>query len=161
AHFAAGIGARGKAANTAWQQQLTAYAREHSQLADDIARMQRRDLPAGWDAELPVFPPDAKGVAGRQASAQGLNPIAKHHPWLIGGWADLAPSTLTRLTFEGAGDFERDTPNGRNLHFGIREHAMAAALNGLALSKIRAFGSGFFVFSDYARPSIRLAAIME
>jgi transketolase len=161
AHFAAGIGARGKTSNSAWQQLFAAYGKQHPQLADEIARMQKRDLPVGWDAELPVFPPDPKGVAGRQASAQVLNAIAKHHPWLVGGSSDLAPSTLTRLTFDGAGDFERETPGGRNFHFGIREHAMAAALNGMALSKLRAYGSGFFVFSDYARPSIRLAAIME
>jgi transketolase len=122
--------------------------------------MQKRELPEGWDAELPVFKADPKGLAGRQASAQVINCLAKCHPWLIGGSADLAPSTLTRLTFDGAGDFSRESA-GRNLHFGIREHAMAAAMNGIALSKVRVFGSGFFVFSDYARPSIRLAAIME
>ena len=159
-HFAAGIGARSKAAHDGWNAMFAAYAKEFPQLADEHARMQKRDLPAGWDAELPTFPADAKGVAGRQASAQVLNAIAKHHPWLIGGSADLAPSTLTRLTFEGAGDLERTT-SGRNLHFGIREHAMAAAMNGIALSKLRVYGSGFFVFSDYARPPIRLAAIME
>ncbi len=159
-HFAAGIGKRGADARKAWETMFAAYGKEYPQLADEISRMQRRELPTGWDKELPVFATDAKGVAGRQASAQVLNAIAKHHPWLIGGSADLAPSTLTRLTFDGAGDFSRETA-GRNLHFGIREHAMAAALNGIALSKIRAYGSGFFVFSDYARPSIRLAAIME
>jgi transketolase len=159
-HFAAGIGARGAAAHAAWQQMFAGYGKQYPQLADEHIRMQKRELPAGWDAELPVFPADPKGLAGRQASAQVENAIGKHHPWLIGGSADLAPSTLTRLTFDGAGDFERDTP-GRNLHFGIREHAMAAALNGIALGKIRVYGSGFFVFSDYARPAIRLAAIME
>jgi transketolase len=160
-HFARGIGARGAEVHAAWQTQLAAYTKEHAQLADDIARMQRREPPDGWDRELPTFAPDAKGLAGRQASAQVENAIAKYHPWLVGGSADLAPSTLTRITFEGAGDFERETPGGRNLHFGIREHAMAAALNGMALSKLRVFGSGFFVFSDYARPAIRLSAIME
>jgi transketolase len=160
-HFASGIGARSAAARGAWMAQLEAYAKEFPALAEEQRRMQRRELPEGWDQDLPVFPPDAKGLAGRQASGQALNALAKRLPWLIGGSADLAPSTLTRLTFEGAGDFSREHPEGRNLHFGIREHAMAAALNGIALSKLRIYGSGFFVFSDYARPSIRLAALME
>ncbi len=159
-HFATGIGTRGATLRTSWDTMLAAYGKEHPQLAAEHAAMQRRELPAGWDKELPTFPADAKGLAGRQASGQVLNVLAKHYPWLIGGSADLSPSTLTRLTFEGAGDFSR-TEAGRNLHFGIREHAMAAALNGMALSKLRVFGSGFFVFSDYARPSIRLSSIME
>ncbi len=159
-HFDAGIGARGKSAREAWEAMFAKYKTEHAALATEHELMQKRELPAGWDAELPTFPTDAKGLAGRQASAKVLDAIAKHWPWLIGGSADLAPSTLTRLTFEGAGDFSRETP-GRNLHFGIREHAMAAALNGMALSKLRVYGSGFFVFSDYARPSIRLSSIME
>ena len=108
-----------------------------------------------------MFPPDPKGVAGREASAQVLNALAQNTPWLIGGSADLAPSTKTRLTFEGAGDFGPDAPAGRNFHFGVREHAMAAVLNGLSLAKVRPFGSGFLIFSDYARPAIRLAALME
>jgi transketolase len=160
-HFARGMGARSHAARAAWDTQLAAYAKEYPALAEDNRRMQRRELPDGWDKDLPVFAPDPKGVAGRQASAQVLNALAKHIPWLVGGSADLAPSTLTRLTFDGAGDFERQTPGGRNFHFGIREHAMAAALNGMALSKLRVYGSGFFVFSDYARPAIRLSSIME
>jgi transketolase len=159
-HFARGIGARGARARAAWDHMMTAYAKEHPALADQHARMQRRELPDGWDAELPTFPPDPKGLAGRQASGQVLNALARRIPWLLGGSADLAPSTLTRLTFDGAGDFERGE-TGRNFHFGIREHAMAAALNGMSLSKLRPFGSGFFVFSDYARPAIRLSAIME
>jgi transketolase len=159
-HFAKGIGARSKAAHAAWQAQLAAYAKEYPQLADEHRRMQARELPDGWDAELPTYKPDPKGVSGRQASGEVLNALAKRYPWLIGGSADLAPSTLTRLTFEGAGDFNRGSV-GRNLHFGIREQAMAAACNGISLSKIRPFGSGFFVFSDYARPAIRLGAIME
>ncbi|HSD91297.1 MAG TPA: transketolase [Kofleriaceae bacterium] len=159
-HFQAGLATRSKAAHAEWDKMMAAYAKEFPQLADEHVRMQKRELPAGWDKELPAFPTDAKGLAGRQASAQVLNALAKNYPWLVGGSADLAPSTLTRLTFEGAGDFSRDHA-GRNLHFGIREHAMAAAMNGMALSKVRPFGSGFFVFSDYARPSIRLSAIME
>jgi transketolase len=160
-HFARGIGARSRSARLAWDTQLAAYAQEFPALAEEQRRMQRRELPDGWDKDLPVFAPDAKGISGRQASGQVLNALARQIPWLVGGSADLAPSTLTRLTFEGAGDFERATPGGRNFHFGIREHAMAAALNGMALSKLRVYGSGFFVFSDYARPAIRLSSIME
>jgi len=160
-HFTQGIGARSHALRDAWDTQLAAYAEQYPELAEHQRRMQRRELPDGWDRELPVFAADPKGLAGRQASAQVLNALAKQVPWLVGGSADLAPSTLTRLTFDGAGDFERATPGGRNFHFGIREHAMAAALNGMALSKLRVYGSGFFVFSDYARPSIRLSALME
>src|SRR5207237_302209 len=137
------------------------YKAQFPELADHLYKMQHRQLPDGWDKELPIFPPDKKGVAGRDASAKVLNAIAKHVPWLIGGSADLAPSTKTRLTFEGAGDFTAENYAGRNFHFGIREHAMGSILNGLALSKVRPYGSGFLIFSDYLRPTIRLAAIME
>src|SRR2546427_3053000 len=123
--------------------------------------MQRRDLPAGWDRNLPVFPADAKGIAGRDASGKALNVLAQDIPWFLGGSADLGPSNKTTLTYEDAGDFEADNPAGKNLHFGIREHAMAAIVNGLSLSKLRAFGATFFIFSDYARPAIRLSALME
>jgi transketolase len=123
--------------------------------------MQRRELPDGWDTELAAFPPDPKGLAGRDASGKVLNVIARRLPWLIGGSADLAPSTKTRLTFDGAGDLTPEHPEGRNLHFGIREHAMGAVLNGLSLCKIRPYGSGFLIFSDYMRPAIRLSALME
>ena len=123
--------------------------------------MQRRELPAGWDRNLPVFPADAKGIAGREASGKVLNVLAQNIPWFLGGSADLGPSNKTTLTFEGAGDFQAGTPGGKNLHFGIREHAMAAIVNGLSLSKLRAFGATFFIFSDYARPAIRLSALME
>ena len=123
--------------------------------------MQKRELPEGWDAALPVFRADAKGLATRDSSGKVLNAIASRYPWLIGGAADLAPSTKTHLTFEGAGDLEADTPGGRNMHFGVREHAMGAILNGLALSKVRPFGAGFLIFSDYMKPPIRLAALME
>jgi transketolase len=152
---------RAQKAHAEWNGLFAAYGKEFPQLAEEQARMQKRELPDGWDKDLPTFAADAKGLAGRQSSQTVLNALAKNVPWLIGGSADLAPSTLTRLTFEGAGDFEKATPGGRNLHFGIREHAMAAALNGMALSKLRVYGSGFFVFSDYARPAIRLSAIME
>jgi transketolase len=123
--------------------------------------MQHRQLPDGWDKNLPVFPADPKGMASRDSSAKVLNVLAQNVPWLIGGAADLAPSTKTRLTFDGAGDFEADNYAGRNFHFGIREHAMCSILNGMSLSKVRAFGSGFMIFSDYSRPPMRLAAIME
>ena len=159
--FEKNIGTRSKTARDAWHTMMGAYAKEFPALAEEQKLMQKRELPAGWDKDFPVYKPDAKGLSGRTASGQVLNALAKHLPWLIGGSADLAPSTLTRLTFEGAGDFERATPGGRNLHFGIREHAMAAAMNGIALSKVRNYGSGFFVFADYCRPPIRLAAIME
>jgi len=160
-NFATHLAARAQQAHAEWNALFSAYGKEFPQLADEHARMQRRELPDGWDKDLPTFPADPKGLAGRQSSQTVLNALAKNVPWLIGGSADLAPSTLTRLTFEGAGDFEKATPGGRNLHFGIREHAMTAALNGMALSKLRVYGSGFFVFSDYARPAIRLSAIME
>src|SRR5262245_27538745 len=123
--------------------------------------MQRRDLPAGWDRNLPIFPADAKGIAGRDASGKVLNVLAQNIPWFLGGSADLGPSNKTTLKFEGAGDFQADSPGGKTLHFGVREHAMAAVVNGLALSKFRPFGATFFIFSDYARPAIRLSAIME
>jgi transketolase len=123
--------------------------------------MQRRELPAGWDNDLPVFPDDQKGLAGREASGKVLNVLAQNIPWLLGGSADLGPSNKTTLKYKGAGDFQADSPDGKNLHFGIREHAMAAIVNGLALTKLRAFGATFFIFSDYARPAIRLSALME
>lgn len=160
-HFAAGIGARGATAHREWNESFAAYQEKFPDLATEIEQMQRRDLPEGWDRDLPVFPADAKGLAGREASGKVLNAVARNVPWLLGGSADLAPSNKTRLTFDGAGDFESETPGGRNLHFGIREHAMCAIVNGLALSKLRAFGATFFIFSDYARPAIRLAALME
>ena len=160
-HFRAGIGARGARLREAWSALLASYREKYPALADEIERMQRREPPDGWDAGLPGFPPDGKGMASRESSAKVLNAIARNHPWLIGGSADLSPSTKTHLTVEGAGDLEAASPGGRNLHFGIREHAMGAVLNGLALSGIRAFGSGFLIFSDYMKPPMRLAALME
>jgi transketolase len=160
-HFAAGIGERGRRLREEWMERFEAYGVEHPELAEQLMRMQRREPPDGWDAEIPKFPPDEKGVAGREASGKVLNAVAKHHPWLLGGAADLAPSTKTKLAFEGAGSFSRSDRHGRNIHFGVREHAMSAAVNGLALSKLRAFGSGFLIFSDYARGPLRLSALME
>jgi transketolase len=160
-HFARGIGARGRKLRESWMALFQDYGQKYPELADQLLRMQRRELPDGWDADLPVFPPDEKGVAGRAASGQVLNALAQRVPWLMGGSADLAPSTLTRLTFDGAGDFSAEDRGGRNLHLGVREHAMGAVVNGLSLSKIRPYGSGFLIFSDYGRAPIRLAAIME
>ena len=161
AHFDAGIGARAGALHQAWAERMEAYAAKYPKLAQQIAQMQAGDLPEGWDVALPDFPADPKGLATRDSSAKVLNAIAPHYPWLIGGAADLTPSTKTGLTFEDAGDFAAGAYGGRNLHFGIREHAMGAALNGLAVSKMRAFGAGFLVFSDYMKPAIRLSALME
>jgi transketolase len=160
-HFRAELGRRGHTLRQQWMQTYTEYSAKYPDLADQLYKMQHRQLPDNWETALPTFPADAKGLAGRDASAKVLNAIAQQVPWLIGGAADLAPSTKTRLTFEGAGDFSERDRSGRNFHFGIREHAMAAILNGLSLSKVRAYGSGFFIFSDYCRPSIRLSALME
>jgi transketolase len=161
AHFAAGIGARGAQARARWTELFAAYRAKYPELATEIDLMQRRELPAGWDRGLPIFPADPKGIAGRDASGKVLNVLAQNIPWLLGGSADLGSSNKTLLTFAGAGDFEPGSFGGRNLHFGIREHAMAAAVNGLSLSKLRAFGATFFIFSDYARPAIPLSSIME
>jgi transketolase len=140
---------------------LASYRSRSPELGDQLDLMQRRQLPDGWEKGLPTFPADPKGLAGRDASGRVLNAIAQKVPWLIGGSADLAPSTKTRLTFEEAGDFTAENRAGRNFHFGIREHAMGAILNGLALAKLRPYGSTFLIFSDYARPALRLSALME
>ncbi len=159
--FRDGIGKRGHALREAWIARFNEYKQTYPDLADQLYRMQHRQLPQGWDKDLPIFPADAKGIAGRQASSTVLNVIAKNVPWLIGGSADLAPSTKTRLSFDGAGDLTAENYGGRNLHFGVREHAMGAILNGMSLAKVRPYGSGFLIFSDYARPAIRLSALME
>jgi transketolase len=160
ARFRAGLGRRGRTLRTAWDARRDAYRAAHPELAQRLAEMERGRVPAGWDCALPSFAADAGGLASRDASARVLNAIAPHYPWLIGGSADLSPSTKTNLTFEAAGEFAAGNHGGRNLHFGIREHAMGAILNGLALSKIRAYGSSFLVFSDYMKPAIRLSAVM-
>ncbi len=161
AHFAKGIGTNGKKQRDEWFALYEEYKKQYPELADQLYKMQTRQLPENWDKNLPQFPTDAKGVASRDASSKVLNVLAQNVPWLMGGSADLAPSTKTRLTFEGAGDFTPMNRAGRNLHFGVREHAMGSILNGLSLSKIRPYGSGFLIFSDYARPAIRLSALME
>jgi transketolase len=160
-HFQAGFGQRGQALRQAWTATFDAYKRQYPTLAEHGDRMLRRQLPEAWDQDLPTFPADPKGIASRDSSGQVLNVVARHVPWLIGGSADLSPSCKTRLTFDAASDFSADQPGGRNLHFGVREHAMGAIANGLSLSKVRPFGSGFLIFSDYARPAIRLSALME
>lgn len=160
-HFQAGIGARGGAAHKSWTELFQAYRAKYPELAVEIEQMQRRDLPAGWDKNLPVFPADPKGIAGRDASGKVLNVLAQNIPWFMGGSADLGPSNKTTFKYEGAESFQPNSPNGKMLHFGIREHAMAATVNGLSLSKIRAFGATFFIFSDYARPAMRLSALMD
>ncbi|MGO9620610.1 MAG: transketolase, partial [Desulfobaccales bacterium] len=142
-HFAAGIGARGAEARRRWTELFGAYRGQYPELAAEVDQMQRRALPSGWDHNLPVFPADPKGIAGREASGKVLNILAQNIPWFLGGSADLGPSYKTTLTYEGAGDFQAASPDGKNLHFGIREHGMAAIVNGLSLSKLRAFGATF------------------
>ena len=160
-HFKSGIGERGAELRRNWSELFASYRVKFPELATEIDLMQRRELPVGWDRELPVFPADPKGLAGRDASGQVLNALARNIPWFLGGSADLGPSNKTTLRYPGAGDFQPRSWCGKNLHFGVREHAMAAIVNGLSLSKLRAFGATFFIFSDYARPAIRLSALME
>ena len=160
-HFRAGIGKRGHDSREKWINRFGEYKSKHPDLADQLYRMQHRQLPDGWEKDLPAFPADAKGVATRESSGKVLNVLAQNVPWLVGGSADLDTSTKTHLKFEGAGEFQAGSYAGRNLHFGVREHGMGAIVNGLALSKLRAFGATFFNFSDYMKPPIRLAAIME
>jgi transketolase len=160
-HFRDGMGKRGKELRDAWFARVKDYRAKYPELAEQFYRLHHRQLPEAWDWGLPTFAADAKGLATRDASGKVLNVVGKNVPWLLGGSADLAPSCKTRLTFDGAGDFQAGSPAGRNLHFGIREHAMAAVLNGMAVVKVRAYGSSFLIFSDYARTGIRLSALME
>ncbi len=156
-HFRSGVAERGRKLHDAWQAKFAEYKTQFPELAAEWHQMERRELPAGWDAEIPTFPADAKGMGSRISSGKVLNAIAKHVPWLIGGAGDLAPSTMTLLA--GEESLEPATPGGRNMHFGIREHGMAASLNGMALSMLRPFGATFFVFFDYLKPSFRLSAL--
>ncbi|HVA94227.1 MAG TPA: transketolase [Candidatus Dormibacteraeota bacterium] len=160
-HFQGGIGVRGKQLRDSWAAKFDSYRARFADFADEILRMVRRQLPAGWDKDLPAFPADAKGLATRDASGKVENAIAKNVPWLMGGAADLAPSTKTLLTFEDATGFQAGKYSGRNLHFGIREHAMSAILNGMSLTKVRPYGATFFVFTDYMRGGMRLSALMQ
>jgi transketolase len=160
--FQSTMGQRGQQLRQAWEAMFAKYETQHPELAAELKMIQSRELPKGWQAAEPKFDADAKGMATRGSGGKVLNAFAKKIPWLLGGSADLAPSTKTLLTFDEAGGaLSADNPGGRNLHFGIREHAMAAAVNGMVLTGLRGFGATFFVFSDYCRPSIRLAAIMQ
>ena len=159
--FQDGIGKRGGEAHAQWVKLWSEYKTKFPELAKQLELMQKRELPEGWDKNLPVFPADAKGMASRESSGKAVNALAKNIPWLIGGSADLAKSNKTNLEFQGAGDFLPGEYKGRNLHYGVREHAMGAAMSGMALSKLRPFGGTFFNFSDYEKPAIRLAALME
>jgi len=160
-HFQNGVGARGNEERTKWNALFAEYSKKFPELAARIAKMQRRALPDGWDKNLPNFPADPKGMATRESSGKVLNALAQNIPWLVGGSADLAKSNKTNLVFEGAGDFFTNEYKGRNIHFGVREHGMAAAVNGLTLTGLRGFSATFFNFSDYMRASMRLAALME
>ncbi len=160
-NFRNGIGKRGGELRHKWETLFADYKKKYPQFAEQIESMQHRKLPDGWDKNLPSFPPDPKGIATRESSGKVLNVMAENLPWMVGGSADLAGSDKTRLKFEGAGDFQPGSYGGRNLHFGVREHGMAAAVNGMAVSKIRPFCGTFFNFSDYMRPSVRLASLME
>jgi transketolase len=159
--FREGIGMRGAERRAAWARKFAEYKSKHPDLAAQLETLEKRGLPAGWDKDIPTFPADAKGLATRDSSGQVLNAIAKNVPWVVGGSADLNPSTKTFLKFEGAGVFTAKTPAGRNIHFGVREHAMGGILNGMTLANLRAYGSGFLIFSDYGRGSLRLGAVMH
>ena len=159
-HFAQGIGKRGRELREAWDTKFTQYKAKYPELAEQLELIRRHELPEGWDADIREFPADAKGMASRASSGKVLNQVAKNVPWLLGGSADLSPSNKSELTFDDVGDFQAQNYAGRNFHFGIREHAMAAICNGMALSGLRAYGATFFVFTDYMRPSMRLAALM-
>jgi transketolase len=160
-HYAAKLGARGRELRSAWNTLFERYRREHAALAAELDLLLRGELPAGWEKSLPTFPADPKGIATRDASGKAINAVAAAIPWLVGGSADLAPSTKTLMTAPDAGHFSRHAYSGRNFHFGIREHAMGSILNGMALSGLRPYGATFLIFSDYLRPTLRLASIME
>jgi transketolase len=160
-HFQAQLGRRGAEARAAWERLLVDYRAGYPELAAEIETIQSGGLPPDWDQDLPVFAADAKGKASREVSGTVLNALASRVPWLIGGSADLAPSTKTLLKSDGAASFQAESPDGRNFHFGVREHAMCAIANGLALTRVRPFVAGFFVFTDYCRAALRLGALME
>ena len=159
-HFRQTLGQRGKQVYSQWQAKFQQYQHSYPDLAAQLLMMQQGKLPEGWDADIPTFPADAKGMASRASSGKVLNAVAKRIPWMLGGSADLAPSNNSRITAEGAGDFSASDYGGRNLHFGVREHAMGAICNGMALCGLRAYAATFFVFTDYMRPAMRMAALM-
>jgi len=158
-HFREVVGKRGADLRAKWSKTFNEYSQKFPELAEQLSQIQHHELPSGWDKNLPTFPADAKGVATRESSGKVLNAVAQNIPWMIGGSADLATSNKTTLKFEGAGDFQAGKYGGRNLHFGVREHVMGAAVNGMTISGLRAFGATFFNFSDYMKASIRLAAL--
>jgi transketolase len=161
-NFQETLGERGAQLHREWTKLFSEYEKKYPELAREVRLIQKYELPKDWDKDIPSFPADEKGMATRASNGKVLNAIAKNLPWLLGGSADLAPSTKTLLTFDEAGGaLSAENPGGRNLHFGVREHGMVAAVNGMVLSGLRAFGATFFVFSDYCRPSLRLAAIMK
>ena len=160
-HFQSGMGVRSGKARAEWTKLFAEYSKKFPDMADQLQRMQHRALPDGWDKNLPSFPADPKGMATRESSGKVLNVLAQNIPWMVGGSADLAKSNKTNLVFEGAGDFFPMEFKGRNVHFGVREHGMGAAANGMTLTGLRAFAATFFNFSDYMRASMRLAALME
>jgi len=161
AQFKAKMGARGAKMSADWEALLARYRAEYPQLATELDQINQHKLPEGWDKDIPVFEADAKGIASRDSSQKVLNAVGPHIPWLIGGAADLAPSTKSNMTFQGAGSFQFGSYDGRNMHFGIREHAMGSIANGMAVSGLRSYASGFLIFSDYMKAPIRLSAIME
>ena len=158
-HFQDGVGARGSNDSKAWNTLFAEYSKKYPELAARVRKMQKRELPDGWDKNLPVFPADPKGMATRESSGKVLNALAQNIPWMVGGSADLAKSNKTNLLFEGAGDFFTHEYKGRNVHFGVREHGMGAAVNGMTLTGLRGYSATFFNFSDYMRGSMRLAAL--
>ncbi|WP_019904335.1 transketolase [Methylobacterium sp. 77] len=160
-NFRAGIGQRGAELFATWEGFMAEAKAADPALAEEVDALLSGRLPEGWDRDIPVFEPDAKGMATRESSGKVLNAIAKHVPHMLGGSADLAPSNKTKLEFEGAGTLSPFEPGGRNIHFGVREHAMGSIVNGLGLVGLRAYGATFLVFADYMRPPIRLAALME
>jgi transketolase len=165
-HFQEQLGKRGGVSRRRWDELFTAYSRQYPDLAQMVEHIQNGTLPEDWDKHCTEFAVDPKGLATRQSSSDCLNMVGRGIPWLLGGSADLAPSCLTQLKFDGANDFMPPSSGwgtfaGRNLHFGIREHAMGSILNGLAASGLRPFASTFLVFSDYMKPPVRLSAISE
>jgi transketolase len=159
--FDASLGARGRQTREAWEQSMRRLAEANPERAEELRRLLAGETPAGWSDVIAPFPADAKGMATREASGKALNILAERSPWLLGGAADLSPSTKTKLEFDGAGSIEPGQPGGRNMHFGIREHAMGSIVNGMTLSGLRAYTATFLVFSDYMRPPTRLASLME
>jgi len=160
-HLQSAMAERGGKSRTEWHKLMEGYKAKYPDLHSELSSLLNRELPSGWDKGLPIFPADAKGLATRESSSKALNALAVNYPWLLGGAADLAPSTKTHLNFDGAGDFSATNYGARNFHFGIREHAMAGICNGMAVSKLRPYASGFLIFIDYLKPSLRLSAIME